>query len=185
MSLSLYEVIVSVVQHIWSRSIKMAAPAAILVAIQNWLRTKNISFQTKEVKTQLMEKVNKIKENFKSFVIDEMAKEKGVTVLRLPPYHCELNPIELIWADIKSYVARHNTTFKFSDLKGLLSDAIAQVNNIKWANCVVHIKKIEEKMIGVDHAIDKTIDEFIIHVSDYSDSDSSESSVSEAEGGEE
>lgn len=64
-----------------------------------------------------MEKVNKIKENFKPYVIDEMSKEKGVTLLRLLPYHCELNPIELIWADIKSYVARHNTTFKFSDLK--------------------------------------------------------------------
>ncbi|CAK1585278.1 unnamed protein product [Parnassius mnemosyne] len=32
-----------------------------------------------------------------------MAAECGVTVLRLPPYHCELNPIELIWAQAKGY----------------------------------------------------------------------------------
>ena len=29
-------------------------------------------------------------------------------VLRLPPYHCELNAIELIWADEKNFVAREN-----------------------------------------------------------------------------
>ena len=29
-------------------------------------------------------------------------------VLRLPPYHCELNAIELIWADEKDFVAREN-----------------------------------------------------------------------------
>ncbi|CAH2101119.1 unnamed protein product [Euphydryas editha] len=86
-------------------------------AIQNWLRAKNIPFDDDEVKRQLVEKVSNVKENFKSLVIDQIAEQKGVTVLRLPPYHCELNPIELIWADIKGYVARHNTTFKFTDLK--------------------------------------------------------------------
>ncbi|CAH2095722.1 unnamed protein product [Euphydryas editha] len=75
-------------------------------AIQNWLRAKNIPFDDDEVKRQLMEKVSNVKENFKSIVIDQMAEQKGVTVLRLPPYHCEINPIELIWADIKGYVAR-------------------------------------------------------------------------------
>ena len=29
-------------------------------------------------------------------------------VLRLPLYHCELNAIELIWADEKNFVAREN-----------------------------------------------------------------------------
>lgn len=29
--------------------------------------------------------------------IDEMAKAEGRQVLRLPPYHCELNPIQLGW----------------------------------------------------------------------------------------
>lgn len=30
------------------------------------------------------------------YVIDELAKSYNYTVLRLPPYHCELNPIEVI-----------------------------------------------------------------------------------------
>ncbi|XP_052124354.1 uncharacterized protein LOC113215480 [Frankliniella occidentalis] len=33
----------------------------------------------------------------KRYEIDELANSHGHTVLRLPPYHCELNPIELVW----------------------------------------------------------------------------------------
>ena len=37
-----------------------------------------------------------------------IAKRYGHKVLRLPPYHCDLNAIELIWADEKNFVAREN-----------------------------------------------------------------------------
>lgn len=143
--------------------------------IQNWMRSKNICFEPRAVKQQLMAKINPIKNNYQAYVVDEMAKEKGVTVLRLPPYHCELNPIELIWADIKGYVARNNTTFKFGDVKRLLNEGMAQVTKDKWTNCVEHVKKVEEKMRGLDSNIDKTVDRFIIQVSE------SESSVSGSE----
>lgn len=33
----------------------------------------------------------------KVYTVDEIGKITNVTVPRLPPYHCELNPIELIW----------------------------------------------------------------------------------------
>ena len=38
----------------------------------------------------------------KYVVEDIIAQEgRGITVLRLPPYHPELNPIELVWGNIK------------------------------------------------------------------------------------
>jgi hypothetical protein len=33
---------------------------------------------------------------FNKYAVDEMAKAHGHTVLRLPPYHCVFNPIELL-----------------------------------------------------------------------------------------
>nr|XP_049693359.1 uncharacterized protein LOC110382585 [Helicoverpa armigera] len=84
--------------------------------IQKWLTSKKITYEPKETKVQLLEKVKGVKTEYKSYVIDEMAKEVGVEVFRLPPYHCELNPIELVWADVKGYVARNNTTFKMVDV---------------------------------------------------------------------
>jgi hypothetical protein len=42
-----------------------------------------------------------------------------VHVLRTPVRHCELNPIELIWAQVKGFVAKNNTTFRLKDVKEL------------------------------------------------------------------
>ena len=46
------------------------------------------------------------------YKVDEFLKKKGHEVLRLPPYHCDLNPIEFIWGILKNRVAINNTTFK-------------------------------------------------------------------------
>lgn len=98
-------------------------------AIQNWLRSKDIPFEDNEEKRQLIEKVAEVKNKHQRYVIDEISEERGVTVLRVPPYHCELNPIESIWADIKGYVARQYVTFKLSDFKKILQEGIAQVRD--------------------------------------------------------
>ena len=42
----------------------------------------------------------------KTYIVDELATSYGHEVLRLPRYHCVLNPIELVWA----YVRKNNTT---------------------------------------------------------------------------
>ena len=45
------------------------------------------------------------------YVIDKIAKAAGHEVVRLPPYHCELHPIEMAWAQVKGYIRVHNTKF--------------------------------------------------------------------------
>lgn len=42
--------------------------------------------------------VSKLHATKKVFRVDELAEEAGHRVIRLPPYHCHLNPIELLWA---------------------------------------------------------------------------------------
>lgn len=44
--------------------------------------------------------VKKVKESNakKIYAIDQLAYERRHEVIRLPPYHCQYNPIELIWA---------------------------------------------------------------------------------------
>ncbi|KAH9629124.1 hypothetical protein HF086_008573 [Spodoptera exigua] len=96
--------------------------------IQEWLTSKQISYETNETKVQLLEKVKDVKTQYKSYVVDEMAKAVGVEVLRLLPYHCELNPIELVWANVKGYVARKNTSFKMADVKKLLQEALGNIS---------------------------------------------------------
>jgi len=78
--------------------------------ILEWLNSKGITFDRPLLKAQLLTKVKKLKPRTKSYVIDNLAKDAGHTVLRLPPYHCEFNPIELAWAMVKGYVKQENTT---------------------------------------------------------------------------
>jgi len=39
----------------------------------------------------------------------EIARERGHTILKTPPYHCELQPIEKIWGVAKQQMAALNT----------------------------------------------------------------------------
>ena len=47
-----------------------------------------------------------------SYSIDQLIREHGHEVLRLPPYHPDFNAIELIWAQLKSLVRQRNLTFR-------------------------------------------------------------------------
>jgi transposase len=57
-----------------------------------------------------------LKPKYLSYKIDGIFAEHNHNILRLPPYHLELNPIELIWAHVKNSVAQNNTTFKMDDV---------------------------------------------------------------------
>jgi transposase len=56
------------------------------------------------LKVQLYEIIKAYKPKYKTFLVDEIMTANGYTVLRLPPYHPERSPIELIWADVKQWV---------------------------------------------------------------------------------
>lgn len=67
-------------------------------------------------------------------MIDEIAKVAYKTVVRLPPYHCELNPIELAWSSAKHYVRMNNTTYKLQDVRRLLEEGVDRVTPDIWKN---------------------------------------------------
>lgn len=124
------------------------------------------------LKQELLSLVNQHKSIYDKNVVDEMAKEQGKLVLRLPPYHCELNPIELIWAQVKGYVARNNKTFNIKDVKRLLVEAVQSVAISQWQNCVKHvIEKEEPRFWDVDNRMEDIAEVVINLGSDSSDSD--------------
>ncbi|KAL4155970.1 hypothetical protein QTP88_000005 [Uroleucon formosanum] len=145
--------------------------------IINWLESKgeNISYPT--TKGALLSQVQTIHTEHDKYVIDEYAKDNNKTVLRLPPYHCELNPIELAWSSVKSYVRTHNSTFKLKDVKELLERGVEHVTPEMWTNFVGHVVKEEEKFWTIDSITDDYMDEepgrHILTIGDTSsDSDS-------------
>lgn len=142
--------------------------------IFQWLMAKNIAFEKDMLKRELLKIVKEHKHIYDLYVIDEMAKQKNKKVLRLPPYHCELNPIELIWAQVKGYVASKNTSFKLNDTKKYFYEAISMVDSRKWHKCVRHVIEVVEPQMNVmDENMEKMHEKFLINLKDdSSDSDS-------------
>lgn len=86
---------------------KAPTSATKVADIKEWLNENEIPFDEALKKPQLLMLVKRHKPEPK-FEIDELLGEHGHTVVRLPPYHCDLNPIELIWGIAKHKIAAQN-----------------------------------------------------------------------------
>ena len=60
------------------------------------------------------------------YAVDEMAKAARHEVVHLPPYHCELNPIELAWSQVKRYIKENNQLLTLTAVKELTYRGIDQ-----------------------------------------------------------
>jgi hypothetical protein len=72
--------------------------------IQEWLDSRGNNYDNYFTKAELLCLVNKNKPE-PLYVADEILKQYSHEFLRLPPYPCDLNPIELIWSSAKRMVA--------------------------------------------------------------------------------
>ena len=63
--------------------------------MKDWLTSKGIEFPDCTLKRELLLLIVANCPTPK-YAVDEMAKASGHEVTRLPPYHCEFNPIEVI-----------------------------------------------------------------------------------------
>ena len=106
--------------------------------------------------------------------------QQGFLVLRLPVGHCELNPIELIWAQIKGEIATKNTTFRLKDVQTLTSNAIENVTSENWREACEHVLQVEKNYWKSDHIQDEMVDELRINIGDGEEDNESEDSESDA-----
>lgn len=67
--------------------------------------------------------------SLKKFTVDEMAKQFGIRILRLPPRHCILNPIERYWGFLKAKIGKYTTgKEKLDEIRDKTIDIINEVD---------------------------------------------------------
>jgi hypothetical protein len=78
------------------------------------------------------------------FKVEELAEVYGIKILFLPVAHPELNPIELMWAQMKQQVRKYNVTFKTEDVVALARSTRLRLNADSWKGAEAHCIKYED-----------------------------------------
>lgn len=144
--------------------------------MQAWLTEKGIQYDATLLKPDLYKLIQANKQRFKTFCIDRILAEQNHLVLRLPPYHPDLNPIEMAWSAIKQYLASKNVKWNLNTCIELIKQKVSQMGGQDWGKLCRKVKDIEEQYAKSDHVIDLFTDEFVICVNEDSSEDDSDDS---------
>jgi transposase len=107
--------------------------------IKEWLEQNKVYCRDDCLKPELVELLIKMAPE-PIYAVDEIAISFGHKVLRTPPYHPELQPIETCWGVVKNHVAR-NCDFT---VKNLIKQLDCGFNKVTAATCEKIIKKVRE-----------------------------------------
>ncbi|CAK1602201.1 unnamed protein product [Parnassius mnemosyne] len=140
----------------------------------DWLKYRNIDHSGSMLKPQLYQLILQNKARFVEYKIDHLLQEHGHSVLRLPPYHPDFNPIENIWAMVKGYVAKKNVSMNMDTIMRLTKEKVDAITVQEWKNVCDRAGKEEKAFDGQDAAIDGLSERFIINTGSDESSDDSE-----------
>lgn len=75
--------------------------------LRDWLSNNEIPWTKDMLKSELFELCSRFAAK-PEFLIDNITRKYGHSILRTPPYHPELQPIETCWAIVKNHIAKYN-----------------------------------------------------------------------------
>lgn len=143
--------------------------------ITKWLTDHSIPHDSSHTKAELFQLVKLHKEDTHRYVTDELAAAAGHKVLRLPQYHSQFNPIELVWVQIKDEVKKNSDNWQyFNKLGELIFQAINHVTPDDWRKYVQQTRELQDEYSKKDQAFEHMYETFSTELTD-SDSSSDES----------
>ena len=105
--------------------------------LREWLSNNEIPWSKDMLKSELFKLCSRLATK-PEFLIDNIARKHGHSILRTPPYHPELQPIETCWAIVKNHVAQHNNC-TMKKVQILLDEGFEKITD---KTCQKLIKKI-------------------------------------------
>ncbi len=121
--------------------------------IRLWLEQNKIPVRDDCLKVEMIEILNKLAPS-PTYILDEIAAEHGHEILRTPPYHPELQPIETCWAVVKNQIAR-NCDFTMANLLTRLENAFSVVTAETCSGLIKKVREIEDTFWKEDILLDE------------------------------
>ena len=113
-----------------------------------------------------------VQKECETFKIDTIVEKYVHRILHLLPYHCELNPIEQVWSQVKGQGASKNCSFTVKKGQKFMEEAFAVVTAQKWRNYINHAIKKEQKMWEQDNLNENSVETLCFEINCDSSSDS-------------
>lgn len=107
-----------------------------------WLADNKIACNPDCLKVELAEIIEKYAPE-PTYAIDEIANKNGHEVYRTPPYHPELQPIEICWGVLKNEIGR-NCDFTMKNLGAQLDAAFAKVTAQTCSKIIKKVRLVED-----------------------------------------
>lgn len=96
--------------------------------LRRFLTEKNIEFESNAPKAVLIDLCQQRFPDESRAGTEVEAEKRGHKILFTPPYHSELQPIELVWAYVKGYVGRkYHHNISFADVLDNLNEAFVEI----------------------------------------------------------
>ncbi len=111
--------------------------------IRAWLEQNKVYCRDDCLKSELIEVLAKMAPE-PVYAVDEIAASHGHQVLRTPPYHPELQPIETCWGVVKNYMARH-CDFTMKNLAEQLDSGFDKVSAKTCTKIIAKVRGIEDE----------------------------------------
>jgi transposase len=127
-------------------------PACSKERIRSWLESNKIVCKDDCLKVELVEILKKIAPE-PTYETDVIARRQGHDIVRTPPYHPELQPIEICWGVLKNEVARH-CDFTMTHLMLQLEKAFDKVTAETCQKIIKKIRIIEDRFWQDDEKLE-------------------------------
>ena len=118
-----------------------------------WLTQNNYPWRDDMLKSELLGLCIRLAP-VPEFRLDKLALEHDISILRTPPYHPELQPIENCWGVVKNYMADH-CDFTMAGLYNRLPDAFSKITSKTCRKIIAKVVEQENKYWHEDELLDE------------------------------
>lgn len=147
--------------------------------MQAWLDNKKIQYEPDMYKPQLFQLIKDNKDSFKQLTLDKLLTDNGHDILRLPPFHSDLNPIEMVWTAIRTHASDNCKDFDVHKVIDLVKEKMNAISPEDWKKMCAEVKEIEDIYRKNERIIDTVSDNILIsNMESSSESENSDSSTS-------
>ncbi|XP_063369770.1 uncharacterized protein LOC134658095 [Cydia amplana] len=142
---------------------KHKKPKSILTTktdMQNWLKIHNVEYKEDLEKIFLLQLISKTRSE-PVYAVDEALKSLGHTVLRIPPIHADLNPLEYVWEDIRKKVADSHGNASVDDKRRTWMKLYSEYPLAEYQKWVDLVKNTENEYYDMMYKLDEIVDDII------------------------